>query len=667
MYFLTKSIYVIRYLLVMIRKVIIGLMCFGLSVSAQVNTAGLEDFNKAAYTALEDQNDRDVTIIFDRTYIDVKKNRITEVYKTVHRKIKIHSLYGLEHYNKLYIPTLNSFNSKLDFVDCKAKTLKKAKGVVATKIESMVTTTLPANAPFFYKIEGEVKMLAIKDVNVGDEIEYIFTTKRTYDYSVSFYKAGKINYGANDYCLEKSLFINANKLNVSIWPYNFHNGLNRNSDFTHSHGYKVSLNNIKPNLAELYAQDNLNAPYVFYEIRTGANEALNTTWKGFAKYFKPRRLDTRRNYILNGQTLSEALEEFDTIGSVKETYKSILNNINRPIENNFHVYEDVRDDIDVAWSYAKVISKAVKKLKLPINFHFVVSKASGEFDKSLVNLYQFNTIICSFKNEAGKLEYFPLLEPYSTLNDIRKEYQQTACFTIKQDANGNRTHEFGEIPLLEEGAFQKKVHLTLKKITSDTLKVAVKATLKFSGHSWLEVKPLVSYILNDTTNTKKRIKTFVKNQVVLRQNIDSIYNIRYSKKDNVFTVDYTYDFLKQINTNASYFNINPRQFFENDFFTPYYLKDKRLNKGYFTNEYDTNYLFSIESTNVWQENKSLKRDVDNAFGTVNATYNYNGNTLETAIKLHLKKVEFEPLDWDKVLDLRTHVYDFLNSKFYFKI
>ena len=651
----------------MTKKLLFGFLFLSLSVVAQINTEGLENFNTASFQEIEKKERCDATIIFDRTYIDIKRKGVIEIFNTIHRKIKIHSLYGLENYNKLYIPTINDFDTKIEFVDCKVKTLKENKTKVVTNNENIVSTTLPANAPFFYKVTGEVKMLAIKDVNIGDEIEYIFTTKQIFDSSNYFYNMGKVNFDTNDYCLEKSLFIFSKKFNVKIWPYNFKNGVDRSSDFSYKNGHKVSLQDIKQNYNELYSRSNLDRPYIFYEVSSIENSESNDTWKDFAKYLKPKRQDTRKNYVLDGQSIEKALDEIDSIQDAEGKYKSILNKINTPIEKHFFSYKDIRGDIDVALSYAKVISKTTKKLGLPINFHFVISKNKGKLDKSFVSLYQFDTILCSFLDSNGVVNYFPLLEPYSSFNDIRKEYQQSECFTINQNTNGNRTYKFDYIPKLETGYFQKEVHLSLKDKEIDTLRFSVKEALKYSGHSWTEIKPIISYVLEDSLKAKKRLKSFIKNQLVLSNKLDSIYNINFLKKENVFTVDYQYDIKKQIHPKDQYFNISPILFFEKDFHTPYYMKKGRTSNGYLTNEFNTNYLFSFDGDCEWQENNLLKSSTTNELGNVISTYKYINKNIESSVKLTVEKTDFEPQQWKKIVDLREAMYDFLNSNFYFKI
>ena len=80
-------------------------------IQAQLSNEAWDNFTESTFEETTDNNTSDVTIIYDRTYIDINQTRVqaelkVEVLKTIHRKIKINSLYGLEKYNKLYIPTI---------------------------------------------------------------------------------------------------------------------------------------------------------------------------------------------------------------------------------------------------------------------------------------------------------------------------------------------------------------------------------------------------------------------------------------------------------------------------------------------------------------------------------------------------------------------------------
>ena len=64
-----------------------------------------------------------------------------------------------------------------------------------------------------------------------------------------------------------------------------------------------------------------------YQIKILQNKEQKDTWKDFAKNFKPRWQDTRRNYILNGKSLETTLYELDTLASTKKKYQNILSKI----------------------------------------------------------------------------------------------------------------------------------------------------------------------------------------------------------------------------------------------------------------------------------------------------------------------------------------------------
>ena len=50
-------------------------------------------------------------------------------------------------------------------------------------------------------------MLAVEEVSIGDEIEYIYSIRRVYDtYPKYFYDARQVAFSSSFECLEKSIF-----------------------------------------------------------------------------------------------------------------------------------------------------------------------------------------------------------------------------------------------------------------------------------------------------------------------------------------------------------------------------------------------------------------------------------------------------------------------------
>lgn len=646
-------------------------ICFSKNITAQLSNEAWDNFSKSSYEVISDQATSDVTVIFERTYIDInevkqKGELKVEVLKTVHRKIKINSLYGLEQYNKLYIPTISDLNFNIEYIKCKAQTLKEDTSIVQTDNNNFVNTTLPANAPFFYKLDGEVKMLAIKDVNVGDQIEYVFTTRQLIEGDpYYFYKTDRVAFSDNEYYIEKSIIIDAKKYITKIWPYNFKNNITRKSNFDYNEGKKITLKNIRPKSTELYSNPYLDEPYLRYMISKSKSEK-DDTWESFTKHFKPSRRSTRKQYILNGESISSTIRDIDTIGSSLEKYKTLLKKINQPLEKNFYVYDNIRDDIEVAWSYAQVLSKTLSKIKLPINFHFVCNKNYNNLDKSYVTLYQFDNIICSF-NYENKTYFFPLIEPYSNLNDIRKEFQNTKCLTIAQDQFGKRSFSFEIVPEMEKGQFERTINLNLIELKENTIKLKINEKLSYTGNSWLNIKPIISHIVKDSSNTTKNLKYFVESLIKDEHEIDSLYNFSYKKITEKLNLEYSYDITKSLNPKI--IDLSPNEFIEDDYQTPFHVKNQRLKNGYLNNEFRTVYTFNFNLSEnfTWIENNVLKNETSNPYGYLKTDYKLNTGNLKATLSLSFKNEKFKPEDWILIKKLRDEANNFLSSKFYFKI
>ncbi|MGB6036694.1 MAG: DUF3857 domain-containing protein [Cryomorphaceae bacterium] len=644
----------------------------GSAAMAQLNEEAWANYDASTYEEVENKDGSDVTIIFDRTYIyvegfDDKVSPFVTVLKTIHRKIKINSLHGLEQFNKLYLPSFDDLYFQRKIVNCKAKTLKKDKTVIHTDTSQFVTSTLPANAPFYYKVDGEVKMLALNDVNIGDEIEYVYSYKNIYSQDPDyFYTTDHVYYGNENNCLEKSLFLSADKFQYKIWPYNFTNGMYRDSDFTYKEGMKISLADIPSLPNEIYSRDEHDEPYVKYTF-SNYFDKKEYTWEEYAKDFKASRDVKSKNTILDGQKITQAIRELGQTDGTKERFRLLLDKLNRPVEENFSSYEDVKDEIDIAYTYAQIISDGMFVLSMPVSFHFVISKKKGSIDTSFVSIRQFTNIICSFIDDDGTRYYFPLLEPYSDFNDVRADYQGTDCFTIDQNDRGKRTYSFDKIPYFDAGYYTKDVQVKLAEVKADSLAYTIQENLVFTGNSWLDVKPFVCHALSDSAKTIRNLKRLVADQVVLSDRIDSLYNVDYTLCDTSFSVTYTYDLEQEVKA-SEIISVAPSAFIDNDFYTPYHLRGKRLSRGYLYDEINSKFsiTFDFDGKFEWFENTLLRVDLDNAFGHVTTDYSVDNGMMNATYEIKYLRENFEPKDWPQILSLRDASFSFLNSNLYFQ-
>ncbi len=655
-------------------KLIATLLVFAIfsTSKAAISNEAWTNYTNSTYEDINISDHDDAIILFDRTYYnsDIAHESQVVIDVTIHRKIKINSLNGLEQFNKLYIPTYDDLNFTIELVNCKAKVIKNNNTSINTDKSQFVTTTLPANTPFFYKVTGNFKMLALNDISIGDEIEYIYSIKKHYNTDAeNFYKSDRISFSGDHYCLEKSVFFESDIYETAIWPYNFNNEISKNANFEYKGGIKISLKNIKKLSHSPYTKTALDQPYIQYITTNYKLNIEGDSWKELARDFKPRRKDTKHNVMFDGENILDAEEQLGQLNSTQAKFELLLEKINSPLEKNFNLYDEFQDNIDVAWSYAKNISKLMKKLNMPVDFHLVVDKNYGNFDSLYISLYQFNNILISFKDENGKLHFVPLIEPYSKLDEVQLKYQDTDCFTISQSDKGDRTYSFDRIPKSDKKSiYKKEVHIQLKQSTSKRLVYQIDEDASFEGGFWLNIKPQVFNIIQDSVNTAKLLKKFIKDQLIVADEVDSIYDIQFKADDAKWLIEYKYIISPRANNKMEVIHLRLDLFVENSYNTPNYMKRNRDFPGYLYDEPVVQYIIDIDLGNhyKWLENIFLENNYENNIGAIITDYDYSNSTLNISFNQSFKKNGFSPQEWNEVLKIRDQSFNFLHTNLYFK-
>ena len=106
------------------------------------------------------------------------------------------------------------------------------------------------------------------------------------------------------------------------------------------------------------------------------------------------------------------------------------------------------------------------------------------------SIYQFENIIVSFQDNSGTTHYMPLLEPYSQLNEVRLKFQGTACLTISQQENGNKSFFFEKIPSAStNNLLSRSVNVFLQDVRNDSLILELTDTLIYEGDTWYKLRP----------------------------------------------------------------------------------------------------------------------------------------------------------------------------------
>lgn len=642
-----------------------------LVVGAQIDQDAWRNFKNSQYELIEGLEEQDAILIFDRNYFHTvieNANQVAQIVIT-HRKIKINTLTGLEAFNKMYIATFNDLHYKSKILDIKAKTLKANAEVVENDTSRFIHTTLPANVPFFYKKSGTVKMLALKDVSIGDEIEYIYQVKHVFDGMPHlFNQARQVTFENLYHCLEKSLFFESDYFDIKIKSQNFGKNLEEIPSVGNKKRQKISLYNIKNGSDELYTNTALQTPYIQYLISRSIDDT-ETSWEIITRSFK-----TRQNE-LKWHNIAEAIDKniegknylFET-KSISEKFQLLLNDLNKPLERNFNLYDELKEDIDLAWNSARYISKLMKKMKIPVGFHFAVNKELGTFDPDYLSFYQFHKVYISFIDENGKKRYLPLIQPYSKLDEIEAEYQGTNCFTIKQDEYGKRSFVFDTIPINDLKSERKiDIKVKLKSLVNDTLTLAVHQKLSISNAAFLRSKPYIMNYINDSTEGTDQLRKFVYWFLPISIHEDSIIDLKYTLHKNSIELTFSYRWRKEVLSDPEIISLKPEMFIAHDFYTPYHLRENRALPGYLYNESNLNYYFEFDFDHKyqWMENSLMTTEIQNPIGDVKVNYTESSSPKMNFI-LDWKTDQFKKENWTHVLQLRDQSLDFLGSRLFFK-
>lgn len=645
--------------------------CASLGVSAQISVEAWTAYNNSNFVEIKKQAEEDVVILFDRNYLVTEKRPSKYVIKvrTVHRKIQINSLYGLEQYNKLYIPLLGDRHYNLELIAFGAKVIKPDGRQVLSDSSSFEETTLPANIPFFYKRKGKVKMLAFGDVEIGDQIEYIYETKTTIERDPAYYElVDREFFSSDNYCKEKTLVFESDDYQLDIWPHNFPDGNNKQSDFEYKAGVRVMLQDIPSNSFELYANDGIDQPYINYRIGTAENFSKES-WQEIVEDFSVISPNiTGKGEFWDEKSFAEMMEDMDKEKGLEEKFRIVHQTMNKPLESNVNVLAGLEGDIDVVKGHAIRISQLAYLMQIPVEFHFVVDKSYGILDRDMISVQQFDNILISFSDENGKKHFMSLLSPFTDLDEVKEEFQQTECFTIFQSAEGKLSHSFGKIPVVgKPSKISTQVEVYVKEAHQGECTLEINNEVTFQGDSWMNLKAVVIPLLTDTShNVDDALERFIRSELLVPDKVDTLYIDSYTQNANAFRLSYSYEVEKRIYSNSEVLGFQLNQFLKNRFYTPYFSRENRRVKGYLFQEPEFEYSIKFQfEKSSWFENLQLKNDVENEVGYFQSSHTFSAKGLELSLHFGYTTDEFEIMRWPQVLELRDKAHAFLNSNLYF--
>ncbi len=428
------------------------------------------------------------------------------------------------------------------------------------------------------------------------------------------------------------------------------------------------LNNISTKSDHLYIKSNFIDPYIKYTITKKEIVEEETTWQEIAEDLSTRNKTLRENGIFRGDPISDITEEFENEPNTIKKFELLSKKLNNLLERNFYLYERYNEDIDVAWSFAKILSKLMEKLEIPVEFYFAVNKNNGILKTDYISIYQFDKVFISFKDKFGEKHFLTLIEPYTEIDDIKKDYQGTMVFVIKQNEKGDKTHSFEKIPTLSiEDKIVKNINLKLLEKSTDTAVYEVKGNIIFEGDAFLELKPYLMNLLQDSSSSEIHFTNYIERQIPSKIKPDTIFDVNYEKNENTFSISYTYIFSNNSNDQLGIYSLSPNWFIKIDFYTPFRLRDKRIHKGYLYQEHDieTSLKFDLGNHYKWIENTLLKNEIENTLGKVAIGYITEETAVTFNYSLHYKSEEFQSDEWKLILDIRDVSNSFFDNRLYF--
>ncbi|MFD1551830.1 hypothetical protein DNU06_01970 [Putridiphycobacter roseus] len=626
-------------------------------------------FETSIYEVIEEYKEEDAVIIFDRLHVNaVNHAKSVDKFETFHRKIKINSQYGLEQFNTIYIPSYSNRFMRVSLVDCKLKTINKNNQTSVSDTSNFEITTLPANVPFFYKKKGKVKMLVAKNLHIGDELEYVYTIRTQYDVLPEYYyDFERIRFSSDYFCLEKTVSFESPRYETKISPYNFHDNRSGETDFTYADGVKITLKNIRKNASEIFANDDLDQPYIYF-YTAHRIEKEESDWKHVVQEFNPTPQNTKKATIFDGESLLTFEKELNEISNITEKFELILERINAPMESSVYMYKrHVEDDMDIALAYAYQISRLIKRLQIPTKIYFVVDKSYGKFAQDLFSLNQFTDILFSFKDENGKERFMPVLKPFSKLDYIPSGISDVECLIINQSETGKKLYSIGKTPAVKNSNHIKQsTSVTFNEIIRDSLHLTVDNQMVFEGESFIELSTIINFYEKYPKSLDRNMRSLIDNEYVMLI-IDSLVSYDYVINDNNIELSFQYYLKNKCHASAKLFEIQPEAFFDNHYYTAFSLRENRTVPGYLYDKPKLTYNLKVltGSDFQWMENTDLKYDLTDAQAVLKMDYSNLNNEFNYALNFKYNKDHFQVSDWDEFLNSRDMMYISLSRGLYF--
>jgi len=642
--------------------ILVGLLCG--TGYGQISSSAWSNFDLSSYDRSQSESDSDANFIFDRKYIEVVKGKKNNffIFNTTHRKIQINSPFGIKTLNKLYIPIYGELSSEDSIISCRIQVLKKNGDVVETEFRNAMETTLPANYSSLYKIDGRVKLIAIENLSIGDQLEYIYKirSKLRLGYSKLWY-SGQEDFYSYFPCSEKSLFISEGKFNIGIYPKNFLSVNDNMDDMRFKTGYRFSVKDIDGVPPTFFNTTRYN-PYVNFVI---SEESLEDKidWNDITKSFKASTYSLKHSDWLEGEKISELTRKIEEKATIRDKIEYLQSKLNRDFENDSELYQYNRRNIYLAWSYASQISKILLSQSIKVDYHFVVDKNYGELNLNDKSIHQFDGIILSVMDEKGEKMYFSILEPFSKLNQVKSAYQGSDCLTISQHLDGTRSYKFETFPEISKqfDMSRRTLKLSLHDIQNNT-RPMIKEELILYGNSYFDIRPELKFAQKELEESDYQLKKIIIENYLPAVKMDSLKFKTIEAFDDSIKLNYEYFITEYTVSDEDILKIKLQSFLQFEKNSPFNIDQYATEVGQFiklsTDEILVQFIKPKKFS--WIKNTAFGDSMENDMGFFKRTFDENDESLILQFSFGNLSKDIMSNDWINLFNLNSE-YNYIRA------
>lgn len=615
-----------------------------------------------------DQYDAEYIIHETKEIFSKEKNKQLYVFVReveVHRKIRIHSLSGLERFNRLYIPTYEDLNFKSVVYELSARTIKKSGNEIELDISEIKETTLPGNNAYIRNYEGSVKLLAFPQVDVGDIVEYTYkvryindvSKRHADDFEFVIQKDIPVNIYNHEITLKEGMFVNIIENNVDGSYHETKEGSDVN--------FKWEFANVKPYNLESYSHE--------YDYLSSVSLLISTFELNFQDSWQDimdqiDRIPKKKFRFVSDYSIRDMMKLASDFEQVEQKVRLICDSL--------YKYSDEVDSYDfftmtgsqfwnANWFRNNKYLRLFKQIGIEASLIKVRSKSQGPFDEDLLTLAQFDVSLIEFVDENGKKHYlFPSKRSYP-VDYIPFEFQGAMAVRLK-DLLHDSSLEVFTIPYHSSDMMTSKEERTITiHYDRDSLFYELDVTQDFKGNpDYNQIGHVMEW---EDTLVNKIVESALDFELYNRTSIEVYDSSWESKVNDYYTGDVTLSGVikskEKMRSNqesiALWQLLNLGQF--NNWLDNHKLNQTRHTDVHLRSAYKASTSMFISTVGDYQLgiNEFMNVDFSNEYGRIVCEINRVDEILKISLELELKKGFAPKDDWNELVKFDKEFQDLL--------